>query len=152
MWIQNTAKDSNGKRTQTGEWQIEEEDEEGERPWTLVQNFKALSTHKDGAGGLGEAIIDGRDAAPRQVRAQLHGAKGGVQPADQLAVGARQPGARAQVAPSRSRDTPKKRERMLAYFILSLIITLAFNSYKLWGRGGGGLFFILPYSLREGKM
>ena len=44
MWIQNTAKDSNGKRTQTGEWQIEEEDEEGERPWTLVQNFKALST------------------------------------------------------------------------------------------------------------
>ncbi len=66
-----------------------------------------LMAHQDGARGLDERVVDGRDAASREVGGQFHGAEGGVQAANKLAVGAGQAGPGAQVPPGRARAPPK---------------------------------------------
>ncbi len=65
-----------------------------------------LMADEDGARGLDERVVDGRDAASREVGGQFHGAEGGVEPAHQLAVGAGQAGPGAQVPPGRAGAPP----------------------------------------------
>ncbi len=64
--------------------------------------------HEDGARGLDERVVDGRDAASREVGGQLHGAEGGVKAAHQLAVGAGQAGPGAQVPSGRAGAPPRR--------------------------------------------
>ncbi len=66
-----------------------------------------LMAHQNGARGLDERVVDGRDAASREVGGQLHGSEGGVEAAHQLAVGAGQAGPGAQVPPGRAGASPR---------------------------------------------